>query len=156
MGVQLKTTTEYVLNHPATHDNEWMLSNVLKYASFMKQKPELWMFVPCDEDGNVLEEPENIPAKLGLGLDHFSKKEIDEMDTYLEAYSRVIFEGFSYKDGVLFYNKPYKRDLLRFEDGRLKYKNNGYMYYLNTIEEGVLNNLNPEVTQSKAKELGLI
>lgn len=28
------------------------------YANFLKQPLELWMFVPCNEDGNVLEEPE--------------------------------------------------------------------------------------------------
>ena len=26
------------------------------YAKFLSQKLELWMFVPCDEDGNVFEE----------------------------------------------------------------------------------------------------
>jgi len=27
------------------------------YSKFLKQALKLWMFVPCDEDGNVLEEP---------------------------------------------------------------------------------------------------
>lgn len=27
-----------------------------RYAKFLKQPLELWMFVPCDEDGSVLEE----------------------------------------------------------------------------------------------------
>lgn len=32
-------------------------SKVNTYASFLKQPLKLGMFVPCDEDGNVLEEP---------------------------------------------------------------------------------------------------
>lgn len=27
---------------------------------FVKQPLELWMFIPCDEKGNVLEEPESL------------------------------------------------------------------------------------------------
>lgn len=30
---------------------------VYAYANFLKQKLELWMFVPCDENGEVLEKP---------------------------------------------------------------------------------------------------
>jgi hypothetical protein len=32
-------------------------TNCLKYAKFLKQPLELWMFVPCDENGNTLQEP---------------------------------------------------------------------------------------------------
>ena len=34
--------------------------NITNYANLLKQPLELWMFVPCDEDGNALEEPEMV------------------------------------------------------------------------------------------------
>ena len=40
----------------------WMLTG--EYAKFLRQLLELWMFVPCDKDGNVLEEPVFSPLKM--------------------------------------------------------------------------------------------
>ena len=31
---------------------------IFKYAKFLKKPLKLEMFVPCDEDGNILEEPD--------------------------------------------------------------------------------------------------
>jgi len=48
----LISMTDFVLSKKYTatgHEN---------YANFLKQPLELWMFIPCDEDGNVLEEPD--------------------------------------------------------------------------------------------------
>jgi hypothetical protein len=56
---------------------------VYKWAKFLGQKPELWMFIPCDEEGNVLEEPL-----------HYAEFTRYETNKYQQALSRVIFEGF--------------------------------------------------------------
>jgi hypothetical protein len=62
----------------------------IKYAKFLKQPLELWMFVPCDEGGNVLEEPEENDLngsflKMQLNYDKEVKWEI--------AKERCLFEG---------------------------------------------------------------
>jgi len=54
---------------------------VNNYANFLKQPLELWMFVPCDEDGNVIPDKEN----------HFTRKELDYWE---QAKERCLFEGF--------------------------------------------------------------
>jgi hypothetical protein len=63
----------------------------IKYAKFLKQPKEIWMFVPCDEDGNVLEKPkiENMPfcSVNGEGYDYAILK-------YEQAKERVLFERF--------------------------------------------------------------
>ena len=58
------------------------------YAKFLSQKPEKWMFVPCDENGNVLEEPVYTSEK-----NKFYNKAYFEK--YKQALDRVIFEGFT-------------------------------------------------------------
>jgi hypothetical protein len=56
------------------------------YARFLKQPLELWMFVPSDEDGSVLEEPkEGNTANLESLEISFSK--------YQQAKERCLFEG---------------------------------------------------------------
>jgi hypothetical protein len=62
------------------------------YANFLKQPLTLGMFVPCDENGNVLEE---------------KKPFQDDYHKFQQAKERVIFEGFDYwrtKD-IFFENK---------------------------------------------------
>ena len=46
-----------------------LLGKIFRYVSFISQKPILSMFVACDEEGNVLEEPNhdkvpNMPPDL--------------------------------------------------------------------------------------------
>ena len=57
--------------------------NCENYANFIKQKPEILMFIPCDENGNVLEEP---IETIG-GVEMYSKR-------YQQAKERCLFEGF--------------------------------------------------------------
>ena len=35
---------------------------IVNYANFLKKPLELWMFIPCDKDGNVLEEPDEFSS----------------------------------------------------------------------------------------------
>ena len=87
-------------NYPS---HEKALSWIYNYATFLKQHLKLEMFVPCDEDGNVLEDPK------------IKEEEIDEHTTQIfaqyqydldKAKEKVLFEGFKiydYKLNVFFY-----------------------------------------------------
>lgn len=67
-----------------------VVCNILeKYANFISQKPELWMFVPCDEEGNVLVEPK-LDGKYGN-----SDSSLYDADilNYRQAQSKVLFKN---------------------------------------------------------------
>ncbi|WP_407498840.1 hypothetical protein [Elizabethkingia anophelis] len=69
---------------------EERLQKIYKYTQFLKQSLALWMFVPCDEDGNVLEQPCDI-----MNTDDCRDCACRE---YKRAKSRVLFEGFRIVD----------------------------------------------------------
>jgi hypothetical protein len=37
-----------------------MVTLIFNYALLLKDKLSLWMFVPCDKDGKIMEEPQSI------------------------------------------------------------------------------------------------
>ena len=61
------------------------------YAKFLKQPLKLEMFVPCDENGNVLEEPQMRPER-----NSFDEEDMDydaqELYDYIKAKEKVLFE----------------------------------------------------------------
>lgn len=59
------------------------LQDIFNYASFLKQPLKLGMFVPCDENGNILNDPGLIPSY--------------ELERYRKAKEKVLFEGFEIK-----------------------------------------------------------
>lgn len=72
------------------------LESIKNYAKFLSQKPEKWMFVPCDDEGNVLEEP--VLFKEWIVSDHYfnaSESVTHQCRMYQQALDRVIFEGFT-------------------------------------------------------------
>ena len=74
------------------------IDKVWNYAQFLKQPLKLGMFVPCDEDGNVLEEP--------VYSEPTSENEIGDLDELVYQYNlsknSVYFEGFQfYNEGHL-------------------------------------------------------
>ena len=58
------------------------LDYIRNYAKFLKQPLKLEMFVPCDEDGNVLEV---VP---------YYADGIEKVNEYKKAKERCLFEGF--------------------------------------------------------------
>ena len=67
------------------------LRKIVAYAEFLKQPLALWMFVPVDKNGNIIE---FIEYEAWTGSDnHYN----EYMNEYLEAYKRVLFEGFEEK-----------------------------------------------------------
>lgn len=66
---------------------------VKKYAQFLKQPLTLGMFVPCDEEGNVLEEPIISEHLLDSpGGSPIKSKNTPEAYYYRKAKERVLFE----------------------------------------------------------------
>jgi len=130
-----------------------------RYASFLKQPLTLGMFVPCDLDGNVLEEHMHIfsdnPDK---SLSKMYQKQ-PEVIEYHEAKKRCLFEGFEVyrKDKfgtTIFFEQCYiifcsKNTFLgKFKNDRIYNKN-----LLYTIEDLVKYNI--ILTPTALKQLGL-
>lgn len=69
--------------------------NITNYANFLKQPLELWMFIPCDEDGSVLEKPEMVYNVDVFGVYNglFQNKN-EYIKQYQKAKERCLFEGF--------------------------------------------------------------
>ena len=79
----LISMTDFVLEQKALKIMRLVkLQRIEKYANFLKQPKELWMFVPCNNDGNILKEP--IP---------FNCTDL-EYSNWCEAKEKCLFEGF--------------------------------------------------------------
>ena len=63
---------------------------IINYAKFLKQPLKLEMFVPCDEDGDILEEPEDYEQRLPNMMTEYN----DEIYRYEQSKEKVLFEGF--------------------------------------------------------------
>ena len=74
-------------NYPS---HEKALSWIYDYATFLRQPLKLEMFVPCDEDGDILEKPEDYEKRLPNMMIEYN----DEVYRYKQAKEKVLFEGF--------------------------------------------------------------
>ncbi len=105
--------TDFVLEQYEKQTNPTIFEETVhNYANFLKQPLKLEMFVPCDEDGNVLEMPVNYDVWLEL-----HNKNVDgEKGTigfllheeYQKAKEKVIFERFNVTHKEI-YDKKYLR-----------------------------------------------
>ena len=76
-----------------------VFNSLEKYAKFLKQPLKLEMFVPWDDDGNVLAEPKKPHTFASENSDEYIKKWKSEIEIYNKAKEKVLFEGFKlYKD----------------------------------------------------------
>jgi len=98
---KLISMTDFVLEQ--MKNTETLKDNFVKtaaYAKFLKQTLELWMFVPCDEDGNVIKEPtaryKSNEARWGTSI------ETDEWKEYQQAKERCLFECFEFTESQKF------------------------------------------------------
>lgn len=105
---QLIPMTDYVLHEDKVNPNEHTLyhtdwnkefemrfKRIVSYAKFLKQKPELWMFVACDDNNVPLVEPENwanFVEYSGVSVPNLKP----EFYAYHAAKSRVLFDGILY------------------------------------------------------------
>ena len=106
------------------------LRRIKKYANLLKQPLKLEMFVPVDEEGNFLEEPEQF--KEWIKSDHYfnaSESVTHQCRMYKKAKEKVFFE----------LNNKYSAELI---------------VELNTDIESI-KNLDIELTPNAIKQLGL-
>ena len=98
------------------------------YANFISQKPLLQYFVPCDEEGNVLEEPEEYNSWLNKKSIDWGKVpfnvDLHTFEKYKEAQSKVLFKGWvvhhGYQSELRLHNNNCKLtldwDFFKFKD----------------------------------------
>ena len=84
-----------------------------KYANFLKQPLTLGMFVPCNDDGNILKVPLNYMKWLKRSVNIPYDLDLDKYYAYQQAQSKVIFKDF-------YLDETYKR-----EPRQLPYLTNG-------------------------------
>ena len=91
--MKLKKMTDFVLEQAKLYgiDSNELALNSYNYANFLKQPLKLEMFVPCDEDGNVLEEPSK---KIYLASISYAQLINSDLVQYQQAKEKVLFEGF--------------------------------------------------------------
>ena len=110
--MKLIRMTDFVLNLDNEDLNEQKIQSIFDYANFLKQPLKLEMFVPCDDDGNVLEYPDSI----GVGNDFYYKRAFDQ---YEQAKEKVLFEGFEVKKNTvkIAYNSWLEFHFFNFSNG---------------------------------------
>lgn len=65
---------------------------ILKYAKLLKTPLNIGMFIPCDEEGNIIEDrPE--PKALSKGVFNYTAQNIWD-EKYNKAKDKVLFKGF--------------------------------------------------------------
>ena len=100
---QSKRIMNVEITHLESHNQ------IVNYANFLKQPLKLEMFVPCDDNGNVLEDI------IGHGMIHnYSEK----LKQYEQAKDKVLFDGFD-----IYSNGDLHNAFVTFESSRLEIMN---------------------------------
>ena len=89
--------TDFIDKFLHTGDLNYQLRVLNNYKDFLKKHLKLEMFVPCDEDGNILKEPKRWEDYLQYPDSFDGNKEWDELYDYQQAKEKVLFEGFYYQ-----------------------------------------------------------
>lgn len=158
--------TDFVLEQEFTIEvqslnNQWAsrvsrYNKTMSYAKFIKQPLELWMFVPCDKDGNVLEEPEYFKIE-NSNLQTISWS--DYVEEYQQAKERCLFDGFEFTKSQKFsMENKIKNSVHWYTQERLYLtakKADGYhaYYQLFTVEDLIQCDL--QLTQTAINQIGL-
>lgn len=133
------------------------------YAEFLKQPLTLGIFVPCDEYGNVLEEP--LKEDYEVESDGFSivyDAETYEYDVtrYSDAKERVLFDGFELIKNNTLENSWCRIYFIKFKNGNTSFELTDYSeeglpkYNVKTIEDLIVV-FNLTLTPSALKQIGL-
>lgn len=96
--MKLISMTDFVLEQETKYShvtrdatkNPFLL--IVYYAKFLKQPLKLSMFVPADENGNILTEPEDFEYYLSDNEQYFNG-DIEESVGYANALEKVLFKG---------------------------------------------------------------
>jgi hypothetical protein len=129
------------------------------YSKFLKKPLEKWMFVPCDVDGDVLEEPYNYQEYLnGNNLNTLCEE-------YQQAKERCYFEGFIFNEHQSTFinsrNNVFEYCVFNYTPNKLGIctysENKGFDTYfqMNTIEDLIQIKKGIKLTATAKKEIGL-
>jgi hypothetical protein len=93
-----KTLHDYVIEQYNTSQDNSIdrlanFSRCFRYAKLTNRPPKLGDFIPCDEDGNVLEEPKNFEQWTRKELNVSYYIDSNNYVQYQAAKDRVIFKG---------------------------------------------------------------
>lgn len=144
--MDIQTHSDYVELMNATHLKKWELHR--KRVEFGRQPLTLGIFIPCDEEGNVLEEPDFWDANGRAYDPKLTHRYCDsKIKEYHEAKKRILFEGFML---IHIHNKRYKQALVaKDKEGKGQFD----IYDYETIEDLVFMDLT--LTPNAIKQLGL-
>ena len=151
-AIYLQSMTDFVLKVVQTpnineaicwEQTEGRLNKIYEYSLFLKQPLQLGFFVPCDENGNVLEEPKRWNDYLQFPDSFDGNKEWGELYNYELAQERVMFKGFKH---YLFM----QADNIKHNKSRKCFSLN----YNGVIIEDLIS-LEVELTETAIKQIGL-
>lgn len=95
--MKLISMTEFVLEQCNDENiaiaSESTMRVIKKYANLLRQPLTLGMFVPCDENGNVLEEPKPQFGNWKVGVPIFDSEVEQKCIDFEQAKDRVLFTG---------------------------------------------------------------
>jgi hypothetical protein len=74
-----------------------------RFDSFLLLNLEVWMFVPCDLDGNVLGELDIYYWWININVIHRPISGYHKLEEYRQAKERCLFDGFEKKDSNYLY-----------------------------------------------------
>ena len=123
------------------------LFKIKKYANFLNQPLKKGMFVPCDEEDNILQEPkkENYTDNTGFVNNAY----FIETNDYQKAKERVIFDGFELtkeKNGLIKIEKKTETFYIDLLNNKFYYVDIVHWKSVYTIED--LINYNLELTEN--------
>ena len=151
--------TDFVLslgNQRASSKVENIVPDLLKindyifnYAKLLKKPLKLEMFVPCDEDGDILDEPEDYELRLTNMMTEYN----DEVYRHKQAKEKVLFEGFEL---VRFIEKENPCYVVSNGENEVTFHIGLYNFskgvrFANTIED--LIHIQPILTESAIKQI---
>jgi hypothetical protein len=95
---KLMPISDFVLEYvPKSEINDTRLLGILlNYATFLKQTLTFGMFIPCDDEGNILEEPKGFRDYINNKDSVNPAKNNDHILQFEKAKGKVLFEGFEY------------------------------------------------------------
>jgi hypothetical protein len=153
----LISMTDFVLEQYKTKSiSSATFYSIVAYANFLKQPLELWMFVSCDDEGNILEIPDLNSMKYDINISEV------ETDTDYQLYDNDILEYQQAKERCLFDGWEYNSETEQLKKGRLflffspnfcETYLDGNTEYLEFIEEIAKYDL--ELTATGQKQIGL-
>lgn len=120
--MKLISMTDFVLEQSESIESDMLgygefIDKVVKYAKFLKQPLTLGMFIPCDEDDNVLIEPLHYKEWCKKSLNVPYCLDLSKYEQYQQSKESVLFEGFELSQKNLLKHNWCKIFFLKHKNG---------------------------------------